>query len=786
MLTATEQLVTAIKLRELGLQREQALATYAEISQQLATLEQPHARINLLQEQLQQLTFAKQPLHPSISNMRLLSDPATPASQELTAWWSAELERELASGQLRAELVSIFGAVFQEWLDNAETDAPHAEQAQRLVERINQPGMATKHGPVLDLIFHDQLDPESRAELTTLLHAEPALLDDDLRAAMLRRIANDSFYSAATRAEARQILGDPIMLKELGDALLLLREHLANWRWPKAGVAAVAQYARTKWRLFLQEDLLTACLHYLVAEQWQAYFAKFCQLNNTLRLKKLKRIAQDRGYDRDLNKLIAESYTLAKSVNLWHRLRRPLAHDAAEQLELYGNSSSIFASRASEIQRLQQWSQLAEYDAQYAHNLEIALRLINAEIQLGLHATPDQPIYVLKTDFRDYYPSLNQQFVLDILQRMGLSEQQLGFFAEYMAVPLHVNQQATQQQIGLPNHRPISDILGELVLRLLEQYLELHAHVQIVRFVDDLTIIATDSEELVLAWRALQTWCASCGLALNQQKTGAIAINGQLPSELPQQAPHWLFLTLDNAGSWQLDQRLIREYINQTTQAITNTPAILNKIEVYNGACSYLCQAIGLRVNLGARHREQVRTTLWRYGQQVIQQGSMVAYVGDLIRQRLQSRVQLPEAWFHWPMTAGGLGIQQPLIIAHSYQEAWQTLSAPTAPAERSAWWQQNDNPWASFYRHWLQTIEPSEPEANSVLTSLTDDFIARGGEVRASEQAGLSAYWRWILALYGPQILERCGSFRFLFTELVPLQLIARKSANRLHGTLE
>ncbi len=786
MLTATEQLVTAIKLRELSLQREQALATYAEISQRLAEIEEPHARINLLHEQLQQLTFANQPLHPSITNMRILSDPATPASSELTAWWSAELERELASGQLRAELVSIFGALFQEWLDHAELSVENLEQAQRLATQINQPSVATKYQAVLDSVFHDHIDPETRSELTNALYAEPAEIDSDRVCSILRRIAKDSFYSPATRAEARQLLADPIMLKELADGLMIMRQQLATWRWPKAGVTAVANYARTKWRLFLQEDLVTACLHHVVAEHWQAYFAEFCRSNSSLPLKKLKRIAQDRGYDRDLNKLIAESYALAKSVNLWHTLRRPLAHDAAEQLELYGNPRSIFASRAAEIARLQQWNQLAEYEGKYEHNLEIALCLINAEIQLGLHATPDQPLYVLKTDFRDYYPSLNQQFVLDILQRMGLDEQQLGFFAEYMAVPLQVNQQATQQRVGIPNHRPISDILGELVLRLLEQYLELHAHVQIVRFVDDLTLIATDPEELRKAWQALQTWCASCGLSLNAEKTGAIAINGQLPSKLPQQAPHWLFLTLDQQGTWQLDQRLISEYINQTAQMITDTPAILNKIDVYNGACSYLCQAIGLHINLGANHREQVRTTLWRYGQQSIQQTSMVAYVGDLINQRLGNSVSLPEGWLHWPITAGGLGIQQPLIIAHSYQQAWHELAEPSVPTERLAWWQQNDPAWLAFYAHWLQKLAPTEPETNSVLTSLTNDFIARGGEVHNDVQHGLSAYWRWVLALYGPQILERCGSFRFLFTELVPLQLIARKSANRLHGVGE
>ena len=41
------------------------------------------------------------------------------------------------------------------------------------------------------------------------------------------------------------------------------------------------------------------------------------------------------------------------------------------------------------------------------------------------------------------------------------------------------------------------------------------------------------------------------------------------------------------------------------------------------------------------------------------------------------------------------------------------------------------------------------------------------------TSQHDLGAYWRWILYTYGPQIVDRFGSFRFLITELVPLQLI-------------
>jgi hypothetical protein len=58
-------------------------------------------------------------------------------------------------------------------------------------------------------------------------------------------------------------------------------------------------------------------------------------------------------------------------------------------------------------------------------------------------------------------------------------------------------------------------------------------------------------------------------------------------------------------------------------------------------------------------------------------------------------------------------------------------------------------------------------------MKTLLDDFIARGSEISAGKQSGLAPYWRWVLCTYGPQILQRFGTFRFLITELVPLQLI-------------
>ncbi|HYF65737.1 MAG TPA: reverse transcriptase domain-containing protein [Herpetosiphonaceae bacterium] len=787
MLTESEQLITAIKLRELALQREQALATYARITALLAAEQDPRARIRLLHEHLRQLTFAKQPLHPSTTNMSILSDPATPASPELTDWWADQLGRELDSGRLRAELVSLFGALFQEWIEHPQAAFSNPEQTAALTEQVaaiqGVPAAATAHGAVLDQIFAAGFGAKARARLAEKITADPAEIDGDELRYILQRIAKDPFYAAATRAEARSLANDPIMRKELGDALTIMRDQPAAWRWPAAGVAAEARWARTRWRLFLQEDLLTACFHQVVASHWRDIFEEFCSEIETVPLKALKRIAKQGGADPALAAGVAAMYMASKSVDIWRPLARPAAADSAAQLERYGGTSSIFAARAGQIKKLRDWTRLGDYDGDYEHNLDVALQLINAEVRLGAQAFPDRPIYVLKTDFREYYASLNHEFVLDCLRRIGLQPEQIAFFAQYLAVPLHGAGHpggSRRQGVGLPNHRPISDLLGELVLRLTEIWIERHAHVQIVRFVDDLTMIASDPGELERAWRALQDWCAACGLSLNMQKTGAIAIRGELPADLPQQPPRWLFVTIDSQGAWQLDQAAIGAFFAQTVSAMDRSEAILNKIEVYNGSCAYLSQAIGLRVDLGPAHREQVRDTLWRYGQRLTEQGSMVAHVRHLLGARMGSAVELPEGWFHWPITAGGLGVQQPLIIAHSYQDSWKKRAAPIAPAEREDWWQQVDSQWRPFYIHWLEPLEAGEPEANSVLTSLTDDFIARGGEVRTSEQHGLSGYWRWVLAIYGPQILERCGSFRFLFTELVPLQLIARKSTSK------
>src|SRR5690606_5809500 len=94
-------------------------------------------------------------------------------------------------------------------------------------------------------------------------------------------------------------------------------------------------------------------------------------------------------------------------------------------------------------------------------------------------------------------------------------------------------------------------------------------------------------------------------------------------------------------------------------------------------------------------------------------------------------------------------------------------------------WYHKNE--WGTYYAQFLNPIYPAEPVNNDVMETLVKDFIQRGSKLSGGNQQGLSSYWRWILYTYGPHILASFGTFRFLISELVPVQLILQK---RRQGT--
>lgn len=131
MVTKNDHFITHMKLRELREQRANLLQAYTSLQQQLAQEPSEIGRLRLLYEGLRQIKFSHLPLHPDVANLEpLLNDiPTDDTSLETISFWRTRLEQELASGQLRTEIVYLFGTSLEEWTQySSETLLPLPEK----------------------------------------------------------------------------------------------------------------------------------------------------------------------------------------------------------------------------------------------------------------------------------------------------------------------------------------------------------------------------------------------------------------------------------------------------------------------------------------------------------------------------------------------------------------------------------------------------------------------------------------------------------------------------------
>lgn len=805
MFTSSEQFITQMKFRELREQREKALAAYEQLEHMTAMAPDDAARLRVLYAGLQELRFAKQALHPNVANLELIIHELDQrwVPTETIAFWRAELARELERGKMRAEIVYTFGALLEEWAaENArETAGNLAQDAARveLLARASQDRAVTIDTRFIDeLIAASNLADEEwlkewRQTIAEALTLEITYLPDGSPglAAFLKPISMDPFRSASVRGQAQRFLLDPMLLKELTDALTILIDHLDEWDWPASGVPAQAQFARSKWRLVLDEDLPTALFLDYLGERWRFVFDSLWRRQSTTRLWRLKRLLELGAPDviiRNERQMLGRGRMTnpQRGLDIWAVDEdRPTELDpnisAEELLTFWGESGSIYEKRATAQDQLRRFDRFNSYnDMDATGGMDAAVNLIHAEIELGRAAFPERPMYVVKLDLMDYYPSLSHELVLALLDRLGLPPEQLEFFRRYLRVRINDDGREVIVRSGLTIRRRLADSLSELILRLMDAHVERAARVQVVRFMDDICLIAASAEEAVKAWNAAQAFCQACGLALNEAKCGAVCIGGELPPELPDAPPQWLLLALDRDGQWQVHAPAFEAHLEQTRQQLARANSIIARTQLYNAGATYLEQALALNVALGAIHRRSVDDAVARWHYTFFGDDSgIVGTLRSTIRERFVTAdpaVSLPEAWFYWPITAGGLGLRQIVLRAGSYAEGARRHQQPPVPHDRPDDWQRRANEWATVYGALLAEVKPVDPAPNQVMETLVRDFISRGADLSSGKQKTLSAYWRWILYIYGPQILDSFGTFRFLFGELVPLQLLTER----------
>jgi hypothetical protein len=262
-------------------------------------------------------------------------------------------------------------------------------------------------------------------------------------------------------------------------------------------------------------------------------------------------------------------------------------------------------------------------------------------------------------------------------------------------------------------------------------------------------------------------------------------MGADIPPGLPKGAPRWGMLELKSDGSWAVHRPTFQAHWQQSRERIEATNSILERVSLYNANLRFLTSSLGIERDLGEGHRASINEAMRRFQSDFFSSGrSIVGGIRQAIRERFSGESRpgtLPESWLNWPITAGWLGLRNLTVLAGQFNQTFverQKKRLPP-PASRSANWQFITNEWNNFYATFLVQHQPKGPQETPVMKTLIDDFIQRGTEISTGKQKTLFEYWRWVLAIHGPEILEKFGTFRFLITDLVPLQLIHERLVN-------
>ena len=757
------RVITRIKLDELQRQRDRLTAHYAAVEQQARAAGTPLDRLRVLYNGLRQARFAQKPLHPDVDNLDLVFFEAASgtASAELVQQWVRQLERELARCRLRTEFAHAFGQTLSEWA-NAPTTATTAEPG------AEEPwAVLGEEAPAVDLGMLHGIFERNAAHFTPVRAGVQSFGEGEALApvkneevkALLALLAGDIYRQSSIRRQAAAVRGSDTLVNEYAGVLTVLVNNLGSWNWPADGVEGRGLWARGKWRPYLDEDFVTLLFLELIGLRWGM---------------RLKSLAQE-------NLLSSTAAFLVSGQGLEDMIKRMRN----------GRAASLFLTQIPNNLRLLAGSEGYGGRGGYGRArgaapekptaLEQLLTTVMAEIRFQRTLTPDRPLHVVQADLRDFYLRIPHPVLLALAERLGFPPAWQEFLRKYLQVPLRFRGERRVVRRGVVLGHLFGAVLADWLLLLLDLAVYQATGVRQFRVVDDVYVVTPDAGHALQSWQLLRQFCAGCGLEVNEAKSGAVTLGGAAPAGLPAGPPHWGFLRLQADGTWTLDEPALDRFQEQTRRLVAGAPTVLGMVAQYNDQVAFLQRSLGLCVRLDDEHLNRVGRRLARLHQGLFGAGHGLA---EEVRRRLRqlfldARLQeagLPEALLYWPITAGGLGLVHPLIAVRGFQQGLAAIPSPPAGRGSSILFQ-----WQTYYRQLLATNSFAGPTATPRLETLVSDFIARGGEVGGRKQAGLSPYWRWVVYTYGPVLLEDLGTFRFLLTELVPLQLILE---NRIEAT--
>eukprot|EP01104_Vermistella_antarctica_P010062 TRINITY_DN2654_c0_g1_i1.p1 TRINITY_DN2654_c0_g1~~TRINITY_DN2654_c0_g1_i1.p1 ORF type:complete len:884 (+),score=248.65 TRINITY_DN2654_c0_g1_i1:97-2748(+) len=678
--------IASVKLFELGKQRAKLVRHYNDTLEKAENAATRREKVSILYAGVTSASFAHTSLHPEVSKLdgllhQMRIDPSI--GPDLLDAWCAKLTTEIERGLKRCETTFLFAGTLEEWTAAQESEptrdgaaysqdekakAAFEENVRQLLDPVPAENYDTS---VIDEVLkgHEVGLLTVTKEISKWVEkfAVKKVSSGELAAAVAA-ITRDNLVDSTNKTRLKDLLDNPRLLNEYAGVMTILINNFADWEWPTSTstpstatmrMRAVCNRAG-KWRSFIDEAILDSILLQIIGVRWSV---KFKHLLRSLRGSMVPKKNAERSSWNSVSRrrLDANDETFLCSL--------PETVEEWQSASPYGGGGFAGSQQTSSPTKKQRM-----------------LMQIATEVRLCRTVYPHHDTTVVTLDIRNFYPSLPHPLMAHMLETFGVTGEWLSFFKRFLSPVVTVPGREAPGPIqrGVLLGHALSKLMSELLLFLMDEHVkQVTGHeLRLTRVVDDFAFVSGDPAIALKAHGAVVDFLRRCGLTCNEEKSGSLLVSGvsvesgeatyrPAPSPLPQGRIRWGLLQLRSDGEWTVAQEVLSVYRTSLEAKLKAANSVLSFVNVYNSFIKQLHKFLATPCPaLGAVHLDEVAKCMASiHGSLPLGEGGKVISIVQYLRHTIESRflkgkeaIELPEAWFYWPITAGGLGVLNPMV----------------------------------------------------------------------------------------------------------------------------
>ncbi|KIJ40904.1 hypothetical protein M422DRAFT_172975 [Sphaerobolus stellatus SS14] len=762
--------------------------------------------------------------------------------------WANTLEGYIRHRTLKFEYAKLSGNLFDDWLISGDTDvmvnsteiAPESIEEKDFVE-VGRKEMHEQKARLASLIFEERkIDEEALSSYLSGLFSHKSAIKSlehlrrenrlfgeklkkekmssvEVKGAMKGLLFTTGLLEEHVRAALREYLGNPVIIEEIKSVLNMRLSAIDTWKWPEEGsIVNLRRHMNGKYRAFTDPHLLDALMLHHLGLKWQVQFNQVLgvfrhskawrKASQALDAMEKTRRQQHLGLDDDPFGSIASKQKIYEDQFYLTQLASTMYEVVG-----YGEDGATYEDPDNNIK--------ATTPASIKQNLLHSI-ITEAYLNTALHGQHS----ILCSDLEWFGPSLRHGAILHIFKFFGIPEDWLKFFEKFLKAPIRFKDdplgEVRVRQCGTPISYTLSTICGEAILFMMDYAVnqKTKGQVYLYRIHDDLWLWNSDPEKCVAAWKEMNIYGSLVGLTFNIEKTGSACVGVAKPEGLPEGSVRWGFLEFDESqGRFVIKQSEVDQHIAELRHQLAATKSVFGWVNIYNQYLSFMLRNFGgaPATCFGPAHISDVIATFKKIHLEAFGTDGPVAQLASKIEAKYGIS-DIPEGFYYFPMTRGGLGLKNVMIEMFALQkEAESHKEGFTEQKEK------DEEVYLQFKKHWdmgfyggpenagghlkriYNTTEPfmSFEEFKSLRTQGIKHWSKRYEEMfktpepveltvvpaveAAVNEAGWSWYemeWydKWIVTLYAADIMEKFGDMEIADESLISKGMVQLFKSSR------